>query len=130
MAVYTIGKSFTFAAAHHLSGLPEGHQCARVHGHTYTVTVALGAPLLVGPGFVTDFGDLAPFGDHLKAELDHRDLNEVFEFEPTSERIAEALAVWFIAHVQPRIPGRLIAMRVSESATTWADYTVAAEATS
>ncbi|MGH8897377.1 MAG: 6-pyruvoyl trahydropterin synthase family protein [Egibacteraceae bacterium] len=37
--MFRIGKSFTFDAAHHLPGLSEGHKCARLHGHTYTVMV-------------------------------------------------------------------------------------------
>ena len=58
--MYRISKKWTFDAAHHLDGLPEGHKCARVHGHTWTVEVVLAAVTLTGPGFVTDFGELAP----------------------------------------------------------------------
>lgn len=35
--MYRIGKRFMFEAAHHLPDLPEGHKCARLHGHSYTV---------------------------------------------------------------------------------------------
>lgn len=124
MGSHIVGRRFSFDAAHHLASLPEGHKCRRTHGHTYTVEVCLGAPLLSGPGFVTDFGDLVPFGDYIKAQLDHRDLNEVLDFEPTSELIAGHLATWFIEHLQPRIPGQLRWLRVSETPSTWAQYTV------
>lgn len=124
MGSHIVGRRFSFDAAHHLAGLPGDHKCRRTHGHTYTVEVCLGAPSLSGPGFVTDFADLAPFGDYIKTRLDHRYLNEVLDFEPTSELIAGHLARWFTEHLQPRIPGRLLWLRVSETPSTWAQYTV------
>ncbi|WP_329431198.1 6-carboxytetrahydropterin synthase (plasmid) [Streptosporangium sp. NBC_01495] len=123
-----IGKKYTFDAAHRLSSDPAdpfalqaGHKCTRLHGHTYTVEVVLEASLLTGAGFVTEFGALAPFGTYIKEELDHRFLNEVLEVAPTSELLALHLAQWFQAQVQPHIPGQLVAMRVSETSTTWAE---------
>ncbi len=123
---YRVGRRYSFDAAHRLSGLPVGHKCARAHGHTYTVEVVVAADELSGPGFVTDFGDLSPLGDYINEQLDHRDLGEVLAVEPTSERIARHLAEWFAAHVEPGIPGRLEAVRVSETPSTWAEYTVTA----
>ena len=122
---YRVGKRFSFDAAHRLSGLPEGHKCARVHGHTYTVEVVVGADELGGPGFVTDFGDLAVVGAYLDAEFDHRDLVEVLAIEPTAERIAAHLAEWFVRQVEPGIPGWLESVRVSETPSTWAEYRAA-----
>ncbi len=119
---HRIGKSFTFAASHQLPGLPEGHQCGRLHGHNYTVEVVLGAEELVGPGFVTDFGELAPFKAHLDTTYDHRHLNEVMKTAPTSERLAAVLAEWFIENLEPEIPGRLLVLRVSETPSSWAEY--------
>ena len=58
---YTIWKSYRFEAAHHLGGLPPEHQCGRVHGHSYRVTLEIRSEGLTDPGFVTDFGDLKPF---------------------------------------------------------------------
>lgn len=121
---FTIGKQFSFEAAHHLPSLGPGHKCFRPHGHGYRVEVILCGERLAPPGFVTDFGDLAPLGRYLAAELDHRDLNEVLPFEPTSEQLARHLAGWFIEHVEPGIPGRLAAVRVSETAACWAQFTV------
>ncbi|MCC9307340.1 6-carboxytetrahydropterin synthase [Kitasatospora sp. RB6PN24] len=120
-----IRKSFgPFAAAHHLNGLPDGHKCASVHGHNYQVTVTLASDELTVPGFVTDFGDLAPFGAYVRHRMDHRDLNEVFDFEPTSELLANHLAEWFIANVEPAVPGRLLSVRVSESLSSWGEFVV------
>jgi 6-pyruvoyltetrahydropterin/6-carboxytetrahydropterin synthase len=119
---YRIGKSFTFDAAHHLHGLAEGHKCSRQHGHTYTVDLVLAADEVTGPGFVTDFGDLAPFGSYLEKVLDHRDLNTLLPFQPTSERLARHLAEWFTEHLGARVGGRLESVRVSETPTSWAEY--------
>ncbi|XVS60885.1 6-pyruvoyl trahydropterin synthase family protein [Actinosynnema sp. CA-299493] len=122
--MFRIGKTFAFDAAHRLSGLPDGHKCARLHGHSYTVTVVLERTTLVEPGFVTDFGELAPLRRYLDDEWDHRLLNDVVPVEPTSELLARHLADWFVAHVEPGIPGRLTAVRVCESPTSWAEYEV------
>jgi 6-pyruvoyltetrahydropterin/6-carboxytetrahydropterin synthase len=124
LSTYRIAKQYTFHAGHHLAGLPEGHKCRNPHGHTFTAEVIVGSDVLVPPGFVTDFGDLAPFGAYIDAELDHRDLNQVLDFPPTSEAIAEVLALWFLDNLQSRIHGRLLAVRVSETPTSWAEYTV------
>jgi 6-pyruvoyltetrahydropterin/6-carboxytetrahydropterin synthase len=106
---YTIGKRFSFCASHALPGLPSGHKCARTHGHNYVVEVVLQADELEPPGFVTDFGDLAPLKTYLDNAFDHRHLNDVLEVPPTSEHLA--------AHIALRSrPGR----RVSEP-HTWAD---------
>ncbi len=122
--MHRIGKQFTFDAAHHLVGLSPGHKCSRVHGHRYTAEFILTADQLTPPGFVTDFGDLAPAGDYIGTVLDHRDLNEVLGFEPTCESIAEHLACWFEAHVAAGIPGRLEAVRVWETPVSWAEYAI------
>ena len=121
---HTIAKQFQFDAAHHLPSLPPGHKCRRPHGHTYRVTVCLGASLLSGPGFVTDFADLAPLKEFLDTRLDHQDLNEVVDFEPTSERLAQYLADWFVEHLQPRIPGRLLWVEVAETPSSCARFTI------
>ena len=54
--MYRISKEFSFSMGHRLSrhlGL-----CKNIHGHNYTVIVALKSPTLNGNGMVMDFGDL------------------------------------------------------------------------
>jgi 6-pyruvoyltetrahydropterin/6-carboxytetrahydropterin synthase len=58
--MHEISKDFTFAAAHRLAGLPDGHKCARIHGHHYRVRAVLTCPRLAGPGWITDYADLGP----------------------------------------------------------------------
>ena len=122
---YEIDKTYQFAAAHHLEGLPEGHKCARVHGHTYAVTVTVGSNELHGPGFVTDFADLEPFRNYIDAMADHHLLNEVLDVNPTAENIARHLALWFIENLEPTIGGQLVSIRVGESPNSGAIYTPA-----
>ena len=123
--MWKIGKRFSFDASHQLPGLPEGHKCARLHGHTYTVEVVLEAEKLVGPGFVSDFGDLEPFRRYLHEHFDHRHLNEVVGVEaPTSERLARGFADWILENLTDGLAGNLAAVRVSETPNTWAEYFV------
>lgn len=121
---FTIGKTFTFEAGHRLVSLPPDHKCSHQHGHSYEVEVILTASTLTGPGFVTDFGNLAPFKAFLGTELDHHNLHEILPFEPTSEHLARFLAGWFVHHVEPQIPGQLVAVRVRETARSWARFDV------
>lgn len=122
MPQYRIGKRFTFDAAHHLPGLPPGHKCRRVHGHTYTAEFILTSGTLTPPGFVTDFSDLESVKKYIDSVLDHQDLNKVLDCEPTSEALAEHLASWFADNLAASVPGALEAVRISETPTSWAEY--------
>ncbi|MBY8842064.1 6-carboxytetrahydropterin synthase [Streptomyces sp. SP2-10] len=121
---FTIGKKFAFEAGHRLPRLPHEHKCSRQHGHSYEVEVILTASALEDPGFVTDFGALTPFKSFLDTELDHHNLHEILPFEPTSERLAQFLAGWFVQNLQSEIPGRLVAVLVRETASSWARFDV------
>ena len=120
--MYRIGKRFSFDAAHHLASLPSGHKCSRVHGHTYTVEVELASAVLAGPGFVADFADLDLFRQHIAGHVDHRDLNEVLDAEPTSENLARYFFTWCSSNLNPAVSSLVTAVRVSETPATWAEY--------
>lgn len=117
-----IGKRFTFEAAHWLGSLPEGHKCARQHGHSYTVEVIIAATGLSGPGFVADFADLDPLKNYLAEVFDHRVLNDVAGVEPTSENLARVLFDWCAANIPLPSAASFEAVRVSETPATWAEY--------
>jgi 6-pyruvoyltetrahydropterin/6-carboxytetrahydropterin synthase len=124
--MFVISKEFRFEAAHHLEGLPDGHRCARPHGHSYTARVELASEDLDATGFVTDFTMLAPLGDYISAFLDHQDLNTVLEFQPSSELLAQHLYTWCQQNLGP--PSRhVVAVAVSETPKTWAKYQPAAK---
>ena len=66
-----IFREFTFEAAHRLPNVPEGHKCARLHGHSYRVEVHVSGPVGQETGWVQDFGDLKVAFKPLEEELDH-----------------------------------------------------------
>ncbi len=82
-----IRKSFTFEAAHVLP-FHDG-KCARPHGHSYRLDVAVRGPLHDdGParGMIEDFDTIRDVVQRTVIDaLDHRSLNEVVE-NPTCER--------------------------------------------
>lgn len=93
--MYEISKEFHFSASHILHGLPEGHQCARLHGHNYVVVLHLRSEDVNEIGFIQDYGDLKPFKDWIDSTLDHRHLNDIFPFNPTAENMAEYIFTSF-----------------------------------
>ncbi|ANY07778.1 6-pyruvoyl trahydropterin synthase family protein [Pseudonocardia sp. HH130630-07] len=120
---FTIEKSFELdGVSHELTELPAGHKCRRNHGHNYVITLTLSAADLDETGFVTDFGDLRPFREHLQDTYDHRRLNDVVSFHPTAELLAQHLGSWFIGHVEPEIHGRLVSVRVAETSSASATW--------
>lgn len=115
---YKITKRFSFSASHQLKHLPEGHQCARLHGHNYEVEIELASFLTGEDGFVVDYGELKPLKDYLDGNLDHRHLNDVMgHIHPT----AENLALWIFS-IAKGFWSQTTAVRVSETPTTWAEF--------
>lgn len=116
MTIVTISKAFDFDAAHSLPGVPEGHKCARLHGHTYRVEVMLrGEP--DARGFVADYAEIAAAWAPLHDLLDHRHLNAIEGLEnPSTEVLAP-----FIAHALLDALPLLHAVRVYESSTAWCE---------
>jgi 6-pyruvoyltetrahydropterin/6-carboxytetrahydropterin synthase len=87
-----------------------------LHVHTYTVELQLQAEALVGPGHVTDSAELTRFGWYLDDQLDHRFLNDVLTFQPTSEAPAKNFFGWCTEHLRPKMLGaQAAAVRVSET---------------
>jgi 6-pyruvoyltetrahydropterin/6-carboxytetrahydropterin synthase len=94
MVKWRISKTFEFSYSHVLAGLPEGHQCARLHGHNAVVQVVLESDRLNDVGFIVDYGELAPLKAYLDGAYDHRHLNDVVPFNPTAELLAADLLKW------------------------------------
>ena len=109
-----ISKSFRFSAAHWLPEVPQGHKCARMHGHTYEVVLGLEGPLDPRLGWVEDYGQIAASFAGIRQELDHRCLNEIEGLEnPT----AEILAGWIFNRLKKDLP-QLADVCVRETPTT------------
>jgi 6-pyruvoyltetrahydropterin/6-carboxytetrahydropterin synthase len=119
---YRITKSFDFSASHQLEGLPDGHQCGRLHGHNYSVELELSSESLDAVGFVTDYGDLNLFGNWLKVHFDHRHLNDEVGFNPTAEILASHLYGVASEVLAPQRIVHLDAVRVHETPKTMAEY--------
>jgi len=96
-----IRKSFTFEAAHVLPHHPG--KCARLHGHSYRLDVALEGPLQPdGPaaGMIQDFDLISRVvKEAVVGELDHRSLNDSID-NPTAENIV----VWIWHRLAPALP--------------------------
>lgn len=124
MPIATIAKEFTFDAAHSLPNT-DG-PCKRLHGHTYRVTVmARGRtqPLDGGveEGMVLDFTRIKEvFKRRVEARCDHQYLNETAPVERTT---AELLAAWMLTEMREELP-QVVAVRVSETPSSWAEVTV------
>ena len=114
-----IFKVFTLEAAHRLPNVPEGHKCARLHGHSFRVELHVSGPLDPRMGWVMDFADLKAAFKPLYDQLDHHYLNDIPGLDnPTSERLAE----WIWAKLKPDVP-LLSAVVVHETCTSGCRYT-------
>jgi 6-pyruvoyltetrahydropterin/6-carboxytetrahydropterin synthase len=89
----------------------------RLHGHNYRVEIVLEAEKLDEHGFVVDYNDLRQFRQLIDNVLDHQHLNDVLNVNPTAENLARWLFVraksWW---------EQTVAVRVSETPNTWAEY--------
>ena len=108
---------FRFEAAHRLPRVPEGHKCARLHGHSYRVEVAVAGPVDEATGWFIDFQKLYDSWKPLHDQLDHNYLNEVPGLEnPTSE----VLARWIWERLRPTLP--LSRVTVCETCESRCEY--------
>jgi 6-pyruvoyltetrahydropterin/6-carboxytetrahydropterin synthase len=83
-------REFSFEAAHRLPHVPEGHKCARLHGHSFRVEVRIQGDVDPATGMVVDFADIRAAFAPLQDQLDHHFLNEVDGLDnPTSENLAQ-----------------------------------------
>lgn len=112
-----IFKEFSFEAAHRLPNVPEGHKCARLHGHSFQVRVTVAGELDPTLGWIMDFADVKAACRDVHDALDHRYLNEIPGLEnPTSE----VVATWIWEQLAPRLP--LAAVEVRETCTSGCVY--------
>ena len=94
-------KTFQFEAAHLLPHLPRAHKCRRLHGHSFTVEIAVAGECDRKLGCVMDYADLTAAFKPLWEKLDHYYLNEIPGLEnPTSEN----LAAWIWGRLHPKLP--------------------------
>ena len=115
--MFILRKQFDFEAAHFLPLVPEGHQCGRMHGHSYSVVIEVGSKHLKN-GFVIDFADINNLIKPVIESLDHQVLNDFIE-NPTVENMCVYIAEKLSRNAQAQKQDvRLMAVEVSETAKT------------
>ena len=82
--MYYVQKTMEISAAHQLS-LDYESKCRNLHGHNWIVVVHCKARELNQNGMVEDFALIKARVEKL---LDHKNLNEVLDFNPTAENMA------------------------------------------
>jgi 6-pyruvoyltetrahydropterin/6-carboxytetrahydropterin synthase len=119
--MWRLRKSATFEASHVLPN--HAGKCARLHGHSWKVTVEVTGFSLQEKGsesgMVMDFGYVGNFLKSLvEQHLDHYHLNDTTELaNPTSE----ALAKWVFDMLHLSIP-ELSAVTIDETCTSSCEY--------
>jgi 6-pyruvoyltetrahydropterin/6-carboxytetrahydropterin synthase len=114
---FKLWKDFTFEAAHQLTLVPPGHQCGRLHGHSYKVRIHCKGTLNQND-WVVDYAEIAKATRPIIEELDHSFLNHVLDIETT----AENLAWWIGQRVVKKLSSHLYAVEVFETPTTSVVY--------
>ena len=64
-------------AARRLPNVPTGHKCARLHGHSWRIEVAIEGPVGNDTGWVMDYADLKAAFQPIHDRIDHNYLNEI-----------------------------------------------------
>ena len=96
-----IYKEFSIEAAHRLPHVPEGHKCARLHGHSFQVSIHVSGSVDAQSGWVMDFADIKAAFKPIWEQLDHHYLNDITGLEnPTSENLAR----WIWRELKPTLP--------------------------
>jgi 6-pyruvoyltetrahydropterin/6-carboxytetrahydropterin synthase len=113
-----IFKEFTLEAAHRLPGVPEGHKCGRLHGHSFRIEIHVTGPVEPTTGWVMDFADIKAAFAPLEKLLDHNYMNDIPGLDnPTSENLAR----WIWDRLESDLPN-LSRVVVRETCTSGCIY--------
>jgi len=113
-----ISKTIRFESAHFVPTFPDGHQCRRVHGHSFSAELIIEGEVDPAVGYLVEFGEIKRIAAPIVDQLDHRLLNEIEGLEnPTME----VLAKWIYDRLKPNLP-QLAIVRVQETQNNVAEY--------
>jgi 6-pyruvoyltetrahydropterin/6-carboxytetrahydropterin synthase len=97
--MYILRHKAKFAASHNLENY-EG-KCSRNHGHTYFLEIAVASKSLNEQEMVIDFTEIKKiYKEVIDDKLDHWNLNEVLDFNPTTENLAK----YIYGELKQRLP--------------------------
>lgn len=83
--MYRLEKIIEISASHQLN-LDYESKCQALHGHNWIISVFCQTKELNNNGMVIDFSIIKNL---IIEKMDHKNLNEVFDFNPTAENIAK-----------------------------------------
>lgn len=88
----TLWRRYEIEAAHQLTaGVSEGHQCRRLHGHRYVITIGIEGDIDPATGMLIEYADLDTQVRPTLRHIDHYSLNTLRERHSTA--LAEAVSV-------------------------------------
>ncbi|MSQ81299.1 MAG: 6-carboxytetrahydropterin synthase QueD [Myxococcales bacterium] len=116
--MFELRKTFRFEAAHSLPNVPAGHQCARLHGHSFSAEIVVRGALDPHLQWVVDYADISAVCKPVFDELDHNHLNVIAGLEnPTSE----VVCLWLWRRISSDLSG-LYAITVRETCNSACTY--------
>lgn len=83
--MYRVHKRLEISGSHRLN-LDYESKCSNLHGHNWIINIFMQSETLDKNGMVYDF---AIIKKKITDMLDHKHLNEIFDFNPTAENIAK-----------------------------------------
>lgn len=98
---HRIWKQMTLDAAVQLRRAPDGSGLRQLHGHTYTLSLHLTAPLDQVLGWAVDFGDVKSAFNPIFQLLDHQPLNEIADL---ADGDTASLAHWIFDRARGQLP--------------------------
>lgn len=116
----TVTKHFEFESAHCLENHPG--KCRNVHGHSYKLEVEVSGEKN-DQGMIIDFGDLKSIVNiEIIEKLDHKMLNEVFDFPVTAENMVEWIAQKLEPVLWDHFQVSLERIRLYETSSSYAEW--------
>lgn len=118
--MYRLSVEDKFAAAHQLTRYQGA--CENLHGHTWKMRLTIEGETLDDAGMLVDFHVLKGYLRSIHDQFDHKFLNDLLPFSPTSEHLARYIHEQITPKLKRGI--RLVDVTVWESETSSATYYV------
>lgn len=121
--MYRVSKRMEISAMHHLK-LDYESPCTNNHGHNWIITIFVQSKELNSNGMVVDFKHIKQL---IHNKLDHKNLNQIFDFNPTAENIAGWVSDEVNAFLNRNVFGRgakCVKVTVQESEGNIAEWSI------